>query len=549
MAGNFPLTAGSMRFNGKTVAFHRPVDARAAGIEVVYQDLALADNLSAAANVFLGRELHRRVGPFRFLDHRRMEQRAAALFGELKSETRPADLVRQMSGGQRQAVAIARTRLAAAQLIIMDEPTAAISVRQIAEVLALILRLKEAGVAVILISHRMPDVFDVCDRVVVMRRGRKVADKPVARLQPARGHRVDHGGRSSMPETLAAELSNVGRAAWHRRGFFASQTAYVTGALLLLAAVLSTLAPVFLSMGNLVNVATNFSYIAIVSLGATLVIITGGIDLSVGSVMALTAILTALLFRWFGATPLAAVPGLVMAASVLGGLGAAGAVGGINGWLIARMELTPFVTTLGMLSVARGLCYAITRGAGVGIDGADADLFSTLTDGTIFGLPMPLLYLLVLVGITAVVLHHTATGRYIFTLGGNERAARLTGVPVTRVKAGVYVASALLAGFAGILMAGWLGSVPANLAQGYELRIIAAAVIGGREPERWDRRPGRRRRRCSLDRGDPQRPRARARGHVLAGHAGRLDHHRRRLRGQAAQPADRPVNRPGRDYA
>ena len=184
IAGNFPLSAGRMTFNGQDVAFTRPIDARMAGIEVVYQDLALADNLSAAANVFLGRELHRRVGPFRLLDHRRMEQRATALFAELKSETRAGDLVRQMSGGQRQAVAIARTRLADARLIIMDEPTAAISVRQIAEVLALILRLKEAGIAVILISHRMPDVFDVCDRVVVMRRGRKVADKPIATSSP-----------------------------------------------------------------------------------------------------------------------------------------------------------------------------------------------------------------------------------------------------------------------------------------------------------------------------------------------------------------------------
>ncbi len=184
IAGNFPPTSGRMEFNGQEVAFDGPVDARAAGIEVVYQDLALADNLSAAANVFLGRELHRRVGPFRLLDHRRMEQRAALLFGELKSETRAGDLVRQMSGGQRQAVAIARTRLSDARLIIMDEPTAAISVRQIAEVLALIVRLREAGIAVILISHRMPDVFDVCDRVVVMRRGRKVADKPIAASSP-----------------------------------------------------------------------------------------------------------------------------------------------------------------------------------------------------------------------------------------------------------------------------------------------------------------------------------------------------------------------------
>jgi len=184
IAGNFPPSFGRMSFDGRDVHFTRPIDARTAGIEVVYQDLALADNLTAAANVFLGREATRRIGPFRFLNHALMERRSAELFAELKSETRASDLVRQMSGGQRQAVAIARTRLAAARLILMDEPTAAISVRQVAEVLDLIRRLRDAGIAVMLISHRMPDVFGVCDRVVVMRRGRKVADKPIAGSSP-----------------------------------------------------------------------------------------------------------------------------------------------------------------------------------------------------------------------------------------------------------------------------------------------------------------------------------------------------------------------------
>jgi simple sugar transport system ATP-binding protein len=113
-----------------------------------------------------------------------MYAKAAELFKELKSETRPRDLVKQMSGGQRQAVAIARTRLADAKLVLMDEPTAAISVRQVAEVLDLIHRLKDRGIAVVLISHRMPDVFAVCDRVVVMRRGRKVADKAITSSSP-----------------------------------------------------------------------------------------------------------------------------------------------------------------------------------------------------------------------------------------------------------------------------------------------------------------------------------------------------------------------------
>jgi len=184
ISGIYQPTSGSLNFDGANAQITSPGEARRLGIETVYQDLALADNLTAAENIFLGRELKYNVGPFRFLRHNAMNRRAAELFAELKSETRADDYVRQMSGGQRQAVAIARTRLADAKLILMDEPTAAISVRQVAEVLNLIHRLKDAGIAVILISHRMPDVFAVCERVIVMRRGTKVADKPIAQTSP-----------------------------------------------------------------------------------------------------------------------------------------------------------------------------------------------------------------------------------------------------------------------------------------------------------------------------------------------------------------------------
>ncbi|MGE0499515.1 MAG: ATP-binding cassette domain-containing protein [Rhizobiaceae bacterium] len=184
IAGNFPPTAGSIEIDGREVHFSQPVDARRNGVEIVYQDLALCNNLTAGANVFLGRELRKGWGPFRILDYRSMYQRAGELFAELKSETRPRDLVKQMSGGQRQAVAIARTRLSDPRIVLMDEPTAAISVRQVAEVLNLIRRLRDHGIAVILISHRMPDVFAVADRVAVLRRGRKVADKAISASSP-----------------------------------------------------------------------------------------------------------------------------------------------------------------------------------------------------------------------------------------------------------------------------------------------------------------------------------------------------------------------------
>ncbi len=184
IAGNFPPSSGELLIDGRPMHFHRPIEAREQGIEVVYQDLALCNNLSASANVFLGRERKHRFGPLKILYDKIMHKRAGELFAELKSETRPRDLVRQMSGGQRQAVAIARTRLSNAKLVLMDEPTAAISVRQVAEVLELIRRLRDQGVAVLLISHRMPDVFAVADRVVVVRRGRKVADKRIKDSSP-----------------------------------------------------------------------------------------------------------------------------------------------------------------------------------------------------------------------------------------------------------------------------------------------------------------------------------------------------------------------------
>lgn len=184
IAGNFQPTSGEILLAGTPTRFADSLDARQQGIEVVYQDLALCDNLTAADNVFLGREIMRRIGPIRILDYRAMASRAAELFAELKSETRPRDLVRMMSGGQRQAVAIARTRLTNSRIVLMDEPTAAISVRQVAEVLDLIRRLRDQGVTVVLISHRMPDVFTVADRLIVLRRGRKVADKRIADSSP-----------------------------------------------------------------------------------------------------------------------------------------------------------------------------------------------------------------------------------------------------------------------------------------------------------------------------------------------------------------------------
>jgi simple sugar transport system ATP-binding protein len=184
IAGNFKQSSGAISFENQNVEFSKPMDARDKGIEVVYQDLALCDNLTAASNIFLTREITRNIGFVSILNFSKMFQRAKNIFKELKSETLPEEEVRMMSGGQRQAVAIGRTKLSQAKVVLLDEPTAAISVRQVAEVLELIKQLKKQGVAVVIISHRMPDVFAVSDRIAVLRRGKLVANKKASNSSP-----------------------------------------------------------------------------------------------------------------------------------------------------------------------------------------------------------------------------------------------------------------------------------------------------------------------------------------------------------------------------
>ena len=179
IAGNFKQTEGQITFENQDVEFSKPMDARNKGIEVVYQDLALCDNLTAASNIFLTREIKKRVGIFSIVDFKKMFEKAGDIFNELKSETLPREEVKMMSGGQRQAVALARTKLTKPKVILLDEPTAAISVRQVAEVLELIRQMKNQGISIIIISHRMPDIFAVSDRIAVLRRGRLVANKNI----------------------------------------------------------------------------------------------------------------------------------------------------------------------------------------------------------------------------------------------------------------------------------------------------------------------------------------------------------------------------------
>jgi len=181
LSGAYVPDEGSIMIEGEPAAFSSPMDARRQGIEMVYQDYALANNLDVASNVFLGREAVRTaIGPISIMDKRFMEQESKALLNRLQIDIASVRLkVERLSGGQRQAVAIARATAFDAKVIIMDEPTAALSVAAIAKVLDLVSKLKDQGASIIIISHRLEDIYQVSDRLIVLRQGRKVTDTVV----------------------------------------------------------------------------------------------------------------------------------------------------------------------------------------------------------------------------------------------------------------------------------------------------------------------------------------------------------------------------------
>jgi simple sugar transport system ATP-binding protein len=183
LSGLHPPSAGEILVEGHPVRLGSPADARELGIEMVYQDLALAGNLRIDENIFLGRELTRRIGPLRIVDHKANQQRAIEHLDNLHIEVKSvAQRVEQLSGGQRQAVAIARATAFEAKVVIMDEPTAALAVREVRKVLDLIRDLRTHGISVILISHRLDDIFYVCDRVMALFHGRNFADAPLSEV-------------------------------------------------------------------------------------------------------------------------------------------------------------------------------------------------------------------------------------------------------------------------------------------------------------------------------------------------------------------------------
>ena len=278
------------------------------------------------------------------------------------------------------------------------------------------------------------------------------------------------------PGVTTADRAKNGQDVAHMLSrIFSKYGIFLIFAVMVLAA--SILSPAFLSSTNLINIVRQMSVVGLIALGVTGVIVSAGIDLSSGSVVGLTAVVAASLAQDPEySTPF--YPGLhlplivaVLAACLVGAL-----VGLINGSLVAKTRIPPFIATLGTYTAIRGAALLYTGGRPIS-DLTDA--YDFIGQGDVFGVPVPIIILVIMAIVTHILYAHTKFGKYIYAIGGNEQAARVSGIDAAKYKMLIYVYASFLAGLAGLVVSSRIGSGQAGLGVGYELDAIAAAVIGG----------------------------------------------------------------------
>ncbi len=245
-----------------------------------------------------------------------------------------------------------------------------------------------------------------------------------------------------------------------------SSTVSIFLILVVMCAIMAAVSPAFVKISNILSTARSFSAIAVAGIGVSMVIITGGIDLSIGSVYGLAGVISAMLV----------VSGVPLLPGILGGMLIGSAVGLFNGMMVVYLRLPPFIATMGTMQIARGICYIITQGYPVSNLPKE---YTLLGQGYLLGIPVPIWVMILIAILFAIFLNMTTTGRRIFALGGNEEATRISGINTKRLKVLVYTLGAALAGLAGIITASKLGVGQPTAGIGFEMDAIAAVVIGG----------------------------------------------------------------------
>ena len=523
--------SGQMHYRGTSFAPRNPVEAIAAGIGFCSEDRKLegiVPDMSVRENLTLA--LLPRLARGGILDEEEQRKVVNGFIEQLRIKCTSLDQhIRELSGGNQQKVLLARWLCMSPKLLILDEPTRGIDVGAKEEIQALIGQLAAEGLGVLMISSEIEEIVEGSDRVFVMREGRTVAELDDAAItedaimsamaETTDADRDNHGSNQTRDQVVPS-VSEAGPSTEENRSpsFFEASAnkepleaqatisdppkllpdqpkvqhagAEIQGrqrdwlklvhrhgtlaALIVLILFNLAFTPHFATWESLFVNLTQVCTIVIVGVGMTLVIGSGGIDLSVGSLMAIAGALAPLIFlgkivslpAWVG-VPLAFVlPVLV-----------AGMFGWFNGWLITRFKIQPIVATLVLFIAGRGLAQVLTNG---NLQTFHEPSFQVVGLGRVFGIPAQSILMAILVVTAAWVLQRTIFGRHLLAIGGNPEAARLSGVPVNRIRQTVYALSGLCAGIAGLIVIAINSSSDANLVGlGMELDAIAAVAVGG----------------------------------------------------------------------
>ena len=482
-----PVT-GRVRMAGSDYRPSSPAAAKAAGLVLLPEERksqAIFPDLSVCENVVLPSvERAARAG---WIDREGARRDGEQLMADTGVRAVSPDVAMStLSGGNQQKAILGRCLYASPSILLLDEPTRGIDLAAKADVYALLRRLAGEGFGIVLCSSEMSEILTQCHRVLVFREGRVTAELPHAEATEERvlaaaagtsaGKRDAEipggpsGGAPSRPPPPPSSFRGA------RRRFARYAGLFGLAAVLLLSIVFSPVRggrPVFLDIGNLTDILRQVAEKGILAVGMTAVVISGGIDLSVGSVLALAATLTAWCFM---------KAGLGLAATVLVVLGVGALCGAVNGLVVARWRLQPFIATLATMSAARGIARYVSGGMAIPLgfgEGGAPESVRRLAGTLLPYVPAPaVLFLLAVVGMH-LFLTRTSAGRYLYAIGDNETAARISGIRVPWHKAGVYVIASVLAALAGIVHCAQLEQGNPNDGVAYELDAIAAVVIGG----------------------------------------------------------------------
>lgn len=456
-----PLVAGRVYLNEKQIAKIQPTSMMQGGVVYLPEDRLVHGvfaQLSLTLNAMIA--VLRTWYHMTFVNRQRSNHATRNLFDELKvkyqSVTQP---IHSLSGGNQQKVLFARWLLTEPDVLIVDEPTRGIDVEAKMELHRLLAELSDAGQAVLMISSDLPEAMGMSDRLLVMCEGRiaaefvpaETSEEEIVQAALPQGTTVRESSHSHAKTVTVQRLRELS----------------LLIALALLASMLALVEPEkFASINNFQDIAASAAIPFLMALGATLVIASGGIDISVGSILALSAAVCGLAVN-YQYSIVCAVSWAVVAGAMLGT---------INGLLAIVGRIHPIIVTLATLGVYRGLMRIIT--AEKRIEGFP-DQFRLLTEGYWYGVRPLIWYSLVAVVAGTVFLQWTRTGRSLLAVGDSPRAADMIGLSRTRLQLVAFTACGALTGLAGVLWAASYGIVDTYTAQGWELKAVAAAVVGG----------------------------------------------------------------------